>query len=94
MKVIEFLTNQTGSTDLREANVVVNVVNKGMIVDGILYNEGELSRYHMVVIAHLREMILDKHHDLAGRTFCYKICISLASTCFGRDSITRTAPVV
>ena len=69
---------------------MVNVVNKGMIVDGILYNEGELSRCHMLVIVHLREMILDKHHDLACRTFCYKN----ANTCFGRDSITRTAPIV
>ena len=57
-------------------------------------NEGELSRCHMLVIVHLREMILDKHHDLVSRTFCYKKCISLASTCFGRDSITRTAPIV
>ena len=37
-----------------------------MVVDGILYYEGEeaLNRQHLVVPVHLRQKILDEHHDL------------------------------
>ena len=37
-----------------------------MVVDGILYLEGGevCSRQHRVVPVHLRQKILDEHHDL------------------------------
>ena len=36
-----------------------------MVVDGILYYEGEeaLNRQHLVVPVHLRQKILDEHHN-------------------------------
>ena len=67
VKIIEFLTKQTIPTDPQEAKIVLNMATKGyMVVDGILYYEGEEvpSRQCLVVPVHLRQKILDEHHDL------------------------------
>ena len=66
VKIIEFLTKQTVPTDSQEAKVVLNIATKGyMVVDGILYYKGEEvpSRQRLVVPVHLRQKILNKHHE-------------------------------
>ena len=74
MKIMNFLTDQTLPTDSQEAKIVLNVAKivlnvakRGyIIVDDILYYEGEEApnRRRVVVPAHLKQRILDEHHDL------------------------------
>ena len=67
-RIIDFLTDRTLPSDPREANVVVGVAKKGYyVIDGILYYEGAEVRDHrcVVVPSHLRQKLLDEHHDLS-----------------------------
>ena len=74
--IIELLTNQTVPMDTWEAKVVLNMATKGyMVVDGILYYEGEEvhGRQCLVVSVYLRQKILGEHHEFAiFREFCWE----------------------
>jgi len=65
--IIDFLTDKTLPSDPHDANVVVGLAKKGYyVVDGILYYEGaEVCDHRCVVVpSHLRQKLLDEHHDL------------------------------
>ena len=70
VNVIEFLTNKTRPTDPREVNVIFNMANKSYVHSGGFHYEGEEVDTYLVevlssiVIVHLGQMTLDKHHDL------------------------------
>ena len=66
-KIFDFVTTKSLPDDPREANVVMNMAKKGFyVVDGILYYEGPDMPGHrrIVVPTHLKQKILDEHHDL------------------------------
>ena len=66
-RIIEFLTCKSLPKDPREAFIVLNTAKKGYyVVDNILYYEGPDMPGHrrVVVPVHLRQTILDEHHDL------------------------------
>ena len=66
-RIIEFLTNKTLPSDPRDASVVVGEAQKGYyVVDDILYYEGiDVCNHRCVVVpSHLRQKLLDEHHDL------------------------------
>ena len=65
-ELINFLTKQSLPEDPKEINVVLNTVKKGYyVVDDILYYEGPdmTGNRRIVVPAHLRQRILEEHHD-------------------------------
>ena len=66
-RIIEFLTNKTLPSDPRDASVVVGEAQKGYyVVDDIFYYEGtDVCNHRCVVVpSHLRQKLLDEHHDL------------------------------
>ena len=66
VKLISFLTDKSLPDDPREAKVVLSLARKGYyVVDGILYYEGVdvPDQQHIVVPEHLKQEILDEHHD-------------------------------
>ena len=66
-RLIDFLTDKILPSDPREANVVVGLAKKGYyVIDGILYYEDtEVCDHRCVVVPHhLRQKLLDEHHDL------------------------------
>jgi len=66
-KLIDYLTDKTLPPDPHDAKIVVGQAKKGYyVVDGILYFEGteECDCRCVVVTSHLRQKILDEHHDL------------------------------
>ena len=66
-KLIDFLTDRTLPSDSRDANIVVGLAEKEYyVVDGIFYYEGADVCDHtcVVVPSHLRQTLLEEHHDL------------------------------
>lgn len=65
-KLICFLRDKSLPEDSQEAKIVLNLARKGYyVVDDILYYEGAdvPDRRRVVVPGHLKQQILDEHHD-------------------------------
>ena len=66
-RIIDYITSKTLPTDPHDAKIVVGLAKKGYyVVDGILYYEGaEVCDHRCVVVpSHLRQKLLDDHHDM------------------------------
>ena len=73
MQLVNFLAKKVLPDDPREAKSVLSLAGKGFyVMDGILYYEGAdvPDRRHIVVPEHLKQEILDEHHDSIRRTLC------------------------
>ena len=66
-RIIDFLTRKSLPADPQEAVIILNSTKKGYyVIDDILYYEGpDMPGHHRIVVPeHLRQRILDEHHDL------------------------------